>query len=93
MHEQSAVGSFLNRVLFDPLARAAGFHVAEGHHAVPDHIVMILLIALGLIGFSLWLRGRLSVENPGRAQHMVEVAKIGQHVFYRTADASNSNPS
>lgn len=73
MHEQSAVGSFLNRVLFDPLARAAGFHVAEGHHAVPDHIVMILLIALGLIGFSLWLRSRLSVENPGRAQHMVEV--------------------
>jgi len=31
--------------------------------------------------------------NPNWAQHMVEVAKIGQHVFYRTADASDSNPS
>jgi spore germination cell wall hydrolase CwlJ-like protein len=31
--------------------------------------------------------------NPNWAQRMVEVAKIGQHVFYRTADAGDSNPS
>ena len=73
MHEESVVGSFLNRVLFDPLARLLGFHLGEGHHAVPDHIVMVLLIAAGLISFSLWLRGRLSVENPGRVQHLTEV--------------------
>jgi F-type H+-transporting ATPase subunit a len=74
MHEQSPVAIFINEYLFDPLARALGFHIGPGHHAVPDHIVMILLIVLALLAFSLWLRGRLSVENPSRAQHIVEVA-------------------
>ncbi len=73
MHETSAVGNLLNQYLFDPIARAMGFHVAPGHHAVPDHIVLVLLIALVLIGFAVWLRGKLSVENPGKAQHLVEV--------------------
>ncbi len=31
--------------------------------------------------------------NPNWAQRMVEVAKIGQHVFYRTVDAEDFNPS
>jgi F-type H+-transporting ATPase subunit a len=74
MHETSPVGQFLNRLLFDPIARALGIHLAPGHHAVPDHIVMILLIALGLITFSLWLRRRLSIENPSGIQHLVEVS-------------------
>jgi F-type H+-transporting ATPase subunit a len=73
MHEQSPVAIFINQYLFDPLARALGFHIGEGHHAVPDHIVMVLLIALGLLIFSLWLRGRLSVDDPSRAQHIVEI--------------------
>jgi F-type H+-transporting ATPase subunit a len=34
---------------------------------------MILLIALGLIGFAVWIRGKLSVENPTRVQHLLEV--------------------
>ncbi len=74
MHETSPVAQFLNRLLFDPIARALGIHLAPDHHAVPDHIVLIMLIALGLILFSLWLRGRLSVDNPGGVQHMVEVS-------------------
>jgi F-type H+-transporting ATPase subunit a len=73
MHEQSEIGLLLNERVFDPLARALGLHVVEGHHAVPDQIVMALLVALGIIGFALWLRGRLSVEQPGRMQHIVEV--------------------
>jgi F-type H+-transporting ATPase subunit a len=73
MHEHSAVALFLNRHLFDPIARALGFSVAEGHHAVPDHIVMILLITLGLVSFSLWARRRFSVENPTKVQHVLEV--------------------
>jgi F-type H+-transporting ATPase subunit a len=73
MHETSAVGNFLNSYLLDPIARALGFHPGQGHHAVPDHIVLVLLIALALILFALWMRGRLSVDNPGRAQHLVEV--------------------
>ena len=76
MHETSAVGNLLNSYLFDPIARAMGFHLEHGHHAVPDHIVLILLIALVLIAFAAWLRGKLSVENPGKAQHLVEVIFI-----------------
>src|SRR5512139_234119 len=73
MHETSAVGDFLNGHLFDPLARALGFSPSHGHHAVPDHIVLVLLIALALILFAWWMRRRLSVDKPGRAQHLVEV--------------------
>jgi F-type H+-transporting ATPase subunit a len=73
MHEQSPVANFINQYLFDPLARALGFEIAAGNHFVPAHIVMILLISLGLIAFSLWLRRHLSVEEPGRIQHLVEV--------------------
>jgi F-type H+-transporting ATPase subunit a len=72
MHEHSEVALFLNRHLFEPIARALGRHPAEGHPAVPDHIVMILLIALGLIGFAAWARRSFSVENPTRAQHLLE---------------------
>lgn len=74
MHESTAVADFLNRLIFDPLARALGIHLVPGQHAVPDHIVMILLVALGLILFSWWFRGKLSVENPSGIQHLIEVS-------------------
>lgn len=73
MHETSPVADFLNAKLFDPIARTLGVHLSSGHHAVPDHIVMILLIALALIVGALWLRRQLSVETPTRVQHLVEV--------------------
>jgi F-type H+-transporting ATPase subunit a len=73
MHEQSPVAVFINQCILDPIARALGFRLGAGQHAVPDHIVMILLISLGLITFALWFRGRLSVDNPSRVQHLVEV--------------------
>jgi F-type H+-transporting ATPase subunit a len=73
MHEQSPIAVFINQYLFDPIARALGFNIAAGRHAVPDHIVMILIVSLGLILFALWFRGRLSVESPCRCQHLVEV--------------------
>jgi F-type H+-transporting ATPase subunit a len=73
MHEHSEVALFLNKYLFDPIARALGMHIAEGHHAVPDHIVMILLISLALVLFSLWVRRQFSVERPTRVQHLLEV--------------------
>ncbi len=73
MHETSPVANFLNTYLFDPIARALGIHLQAGHHAVPDPIVMILLIAIALILFAAWLRSRLSVENPTPTQHLIEV--------------------
>jgi F-type H+-transporting ATPase subunit a len=77
MHEHSEVALFINKYLFDPVARALGLSIAEGHHAVPDHIVMILLITLGLVLFSLWARRRFSVENPTKVQHLLEVVLDG----------------
>jgi F-type H+-transporting ATPase subunit a len=74
MHEQSEIGSFLNRILFDPIARALGFHAGGEHHAVPDHIVMALIVALGLVILAVLVRRRLSVDNPTRMQHLLEVA-------------------
>jgi F-type H+-transporting ATPase subunit a len=73
MHEHSEVGTFLNTFLFDPLAKALGLHVAAGHHAVPDHIVMVLLVSLGLITLALVARRGLSVDRPTRLQHLLEV--------------------
>jgi F-type H+-transporting ATPase subunit a len=74
MQEQSEIGSFLNRILFDPIARALGFHIGGEHHAVPDHIVMALIVALGLVVLAVLVRRRLSVDNPTRMQHLLELA-------------------
>ncbi len=77
MHESSEVSNLLNELIFDPMARAMGVRLPEGHHALPDQIVMILLIALGLIAFAFWMRRRLSVENPSPVQHLLEVVVEG----------------
>jgi len=73
MHEYSEFGTLINKYLLDPLAGLLGIHLHEGHHAVPDHILMILIVAILMVVFSLWLKGRLSVENPSPAQHIMEV--------------------
>jgi F-type H+-transporting ATPase subunit a len=78
MHEQSEIANLLNSFLFDPIARAFGFTFDAKHpHALPDHIVMILLVAIGLIAFAAWLRSRLSVDNPSNIQHLIEVTFEG----------------
>ncbi len=73
MHEESQIANFLNAYLFNPIARLLGFNLTSEQNALPDQIVMILLIAIGLVIFSLWLRRGLSVENPTRMQHIMEV--------------------
>jgi F-type H+-transporting ATPase subunit a len=61
--------------LFGPLVRAIfepmGFHFT-GHHVIPPFMVMILLIVAGLTVLSLIVRSRLSVENPGTLQIVME---------------------
>ena len=54
-----------------PVLEAMGFH-AEAGHAIPNYIVMILLITLGLTALCLFVRSRLSVENPGKLQILME---------------------
>ncbi|OFW09418.1 MAG: ATP synthase F0 subunit A [Acidobacteria bacterium RIFCSPLOWO2_02_FULL_67_36] len=66
----------VNAVL-GPLVAAAlgplGFHV-EGHEVIPPYLVMVLLIVAGLTVLSLVVRSRLSVDNPGRLQILMEDA-------------------
>src|SRR5829696_5068245 len=67
---------FVNAVL-GPLVRAGGealgYHFT-GHHVIPNYIVMVLLIVIGLVVLSLIVRSRLSVENPGKLQILLESA-------------------
>ncbi|HET7220164.1 MAG TPA: F0F1 ATP synthase subunit A [Vicinamibacterales bacterium] len=54
-----------------PVLGAMGFH-AEPGHAIPNYIVMILIITLALTALCLFVRSRLSVENPGKLQILME---------------------
>ena len=61
--------------LLGPLVVAAGDAVGyhfSGHHPIPNHMVMILLIVAGVTVLGLVLRSRLSVENPGKLQIVLE---------------------
>lgn len=62
--------------LFGPLVRAAlealGFHPAPGRDVIPDYLVITMVIVLGVTALSLFVRSRLSVENPGRLQLVLE---------------------
>ena len=63
--------------LLGPLVRAAGermgFHFSA-HEVIPPYLVMVMLIVGGLTVLSLVVRSRLSVENPGRLQIVMEDA-------------------
>ena len=61
--------------LLGPLVIAAGEAVGyhfSGHHPIPNYMVMILLIVAGLTVLGLVMRTRLSVENPGKLQIILE---------------------
>jgi F-type H+-transporting ATPase subunit a len=64
----------VNAVLGPPVAAllgALGFHV-EGHEVIPNYLVMSLLIVLLVTALGLFIKSRLSVENPGRFQILLE---------------------
>lgn len=69
--------------LFGPLVAAAlrplGVTFAAGDKVIPDHIVMALLILAGAAILCLAIRSRLSVEDPGKLQILLEtlVSAVG----------------
>ena len=72
---------FVNAILGPPvraIGEALGYHFT-GHHVIPNYLVMVLLIVTGLTVLSLIVRSRLSVENPGKLQIVLEdgVARRG----------------
>jgi F-type H+-transporting ATPase subunit a len=67
---------FVNAILGPPVhavGEALGYHFT-GHHVIPNYMVMVLLIVAGLTILSLIVRSRLSVENPGKLQIVLESA-------------------
>ena len=64
--------------LFGPVVAAAlgrfGYTFPDPHNVIPDFLVMSVLILIALAIFSVVLRSRLSVENPGTLQILVEDA-------------------
>jgi len=59
-----------------PLVRAMlepfGFHFDPAHPVIPNYLVMVMLIVVGVTVLSLFVRSRLSVENPGKLQILLE---------------------
>lgn len=74
LHHQLWVTEAVNAV-FGPIAaamlRAFGRDVPAGA-VIPDYLAMLVVLTLTLTIFSLFVRSRLSVENPGRLQIVVE---------------------
>ena len=64
----------VNAVLGPPVAAllgALGFHV-EGHEVIPNYLVMTMLIVAFVTILCLIMKSRLSVENPGKFQILLE---------------------
>ncbi len=56
-----------------PLLVKVGFSPADPAHPIPNYIAMEVLVIVLILAGALALRGRLSVENPGKFQHAMEV--------------------
>ena len=42
------------------------------HEVLPDHLIMAFFVAAVLAGFALWFKSKVSVENPGKLQLLLE---------------------
>lgn len=56
---------------------AIGRPVLDPAHVIPNHLAVILVIIVALTAFSLLVRSRLSVDNPGKLQIVLEEAVAG----------------
>ena len=75
LHHELWITYAVNAV-FGPIAaailRALGRDVPAGAQVIPDYIAMLIVIAIALTALSLFVRSRLSVENPGSLQIALE---------------------
>jgi F-type H+-transporting ATPase subunit a len=75
MHETPLlIVDLFNAVLGPPVSAALGalgFHL-DPAHPIPPYMVMILIIVAVLTVLCLFVRSRLSVENPGKLQILME---------------------
>ncbi len=76
MEEQIlGVTKLVNALLAKPalaLLAALHIHAENPKYPIPDHIAMELVVFIFAIVFFTWLKGRLSVDNPGATQQCME---------------------
>jgi F-type H+-transporting ATPase subunit a len=65
------VNALLTPVL-GPLFARFGVHASPEHPLIPNYMVMTILIVLALTALAFFMRSRLSVENPGKLQILLE---------------------
>jgi F-type H+-transporting ATPase subunit a len=63
----SAIGPVVVKV-----GEAVGYHFHDPHAPIPNFMVMIGIITVVITGVGLFIRSRLSVENPGKFQIILE---------------------
>jgi F-type H+-transporting ATPase subunit a len=86
LHHQLWIVDAVNAVLGPAAAallRALGREVPAHGHVIPDYLAILLVLSIALVALSLFLRSRLSVENPGRLQIVME---DGLTAFYGLLD-------
>jgi len=57
---------------FEHHSALSGILESVFHIHLPDHVVMAIFVAVLLTGFALWFRSRISLENPGKLQLVLE---------------------
>ena len=72
LHHSLWIVEFVNALLGPLVAPLLGLAYEPGMTVIPDYLVMCMLIVLVVTVFSLFIRSRLSVENPGKLQIVVE---------------------
>ncbi len=76
MHEQLWFTEKLNLLFAGPvsaLMNAVGVHPHDAHNPITDFVAMQILVALIMLAFFALVRARLSVDTPGKAQHIMEM--------------------
>jgi len=80
LHHELWIVQAINAAL-GPIAaailRALGRPVPDPAHVIPDYLAMIILITVALTALSLFVRSRLSVDNPGPLQIVLEDGLAG----------------
>jgi len=74
LHHELLIVQIVNAVLGPVVAallRPLGFEFI-GHEVIPDYLVMCGVIVVGAVALALVVRSRLSVENPGHLQIVLE---------------------
>jgi F-type H+-transporting ATPase subunit a len=76
MEHQLWFTAFLNKLLagiVTPLLVKIGVAPADPAHPIPNYVAMEILVILLMVTAVAILRSRLSLENPGKFQHVMEV--------------------